>query len=710
MKIKLQKQLQNIVKLPFSCQNKNGDVITVDSMSIKKNTKSILPICAEFQYSRYSESEWEKGLRKIKASGADMVASYVFWIHHEEDRGVFRFDGCRNIRKFVQLCQKVGLTFFLRIGPWVTGECKNGGFPDWVVDLPDVKGKVHGNTSEYKKAVRTYLEKYYEQISDLFWKDGGPIIGVQLENEYTIHRSFSIEDGEAYMVWLKETLIEIGYIVPFYTRTAWGKAINTGDELLPMYGAYCDAPWSPALTEDVAKRRFLMMDEKQVDALGFGVEANLTLEDIKNTRAEQDAILYEKFIALSPSPLLTTELGGGMQPSKRRRVVCEKDDNEALTICMLGRGCNFLGYYIFHGGTHPNGVHDYMQSTANGVMANDYPKKSYDFGACISESTKLRDSYHALKSRFMMIKEVEELLPLCETIYPSDNTKNEDDFINPRYAIRYDSNSGAGFIFCSNHVRKAYMPMKELDLTLETCLGEVEVPKIRLANHQMKIIPFNLPLGNAKLISTNAQFLTRINDAYFFFTNEKPIYNIDGNAKIITISDDEAYYSYKFGNKLYISPEVMYEVNGKIYLETTHNNLEVITYDENGKKEKLSLSRETVSQNFDFKLTGDNNGEKTYEIDMSKLSTQSVEDIIMTTDFIGDRAEIYDETGELISDWFTTGEDYQISLKRFGYTKKITLKVFESEEVGTVYYDMPVRYGCELNDIKLESSYKFEIK
>ncbi|MFI3206565.1 MAG: beta-galactosidase, partial [Clostridia bacterium] len=137
------------IELDFGGTSPSGETLSIDSISYKKNGKACIPITGEFPYARYSECEWEKGLRKMKAGGIEMVSSYVFWIYHEEEQGIYRFDGDRNIRKFAELCQKVGLTFMLRIGPWVTGECKNGGFPDWVLDLPDVHGKVHGNTPQF---------------------------------------------------------------------------------------------------------------------------------------------------------------------------------------------------------------------------------------------------------------------------------------------------------------------------------------------------------------------------------------------------------------------------------------------------------------------------------------------------------------------------------------------------------------------------------
>ena len=84
----------------------------------------------EIHYSRVPEECWEDELIKMKSGGVDVISSYVFWIHHEEIEGNIRFDGNLNIKKFLSICKKLSLPFILRLGPWVHGEAKNGGFPD----------------------------------------------------------------------------------------------------------------------------------------------------------------------------------------------------------------------------------------------------------------------------------------------------------------------------------------------------------------------------------------------------------------------------------------------------------------------------------------------------------------------------------------------------------------------------------------------------
>lgn len=69
----------------------------------------------------------------MRACGMDIIATYVFWIHHEEEEGVFDFSGQRNLHRFLELCEKWQMHVWLRIGPWAHGEARNGGFPDWLL-------------------------------------------------------------------------------------------------------------------------------------------------------------------------------------------------------------------------------------------------------------------------------------------------------------------------------------------------------------------------------------------------------------------------------------------------------------------------------------------------------------------------------------------------------------------------------------------------
>ena len=156
-------------------------MLSVNSRYLLRDGVPWFPVMGEFQYSRYPEAEWEDEILKMKAGGVQIVSTYVFWIHHEEIEGQFDWTGQRNLRRFVELCAKHGLYVWARIGPWDHGECRNGGFPDWLIKQCP--------TRQIDPVYLGYVKRFYAQIGlqvkGLFWKDGGPIIGIQLENEYS---------------------------------------------------------------------------------------------------------------------------------------------------------------------------------------------------------------------------------------------------------------------------------------------------------------------------------------------------------------------------------------------------------------------------------------------------------------------------------------------------------------------------------------------
>jgi len=107
----------------------DGRELLADRRSLLLDGRPWLPVMGEFHYSRYPAAEWRDELLKMKAGGIDIVASYVFWIHHEEIENSFDWSERRSLRAFVECCREVGLLAVVRCGPWCHGEVRNGGLP-----------------------------------------------------------------------------------------------------------------------------------------------------------------------------------------------------------------------------------------------------------------------------------------------------------------------------------------------------------------------------------------------------------------------------------------------------------------------------------------------------------------------------------------------------------------------------------------------------
>lgn len=162
----------------------------------------------EFQYARYPRDEWRDELLKMKAGGLDTVAFYVFWVHHEEERGKFDWSGQRSLRDFLKLCQELGLKAIPRLMPGHGGEVRNLGIPEWVAA---VGGAPRSADPAFIKCVEPFWRETAKQMEGLLWKDGGPVIGLQVENE---------SSNAPYLQKLKELARSVGIDVPLYFMTA----------------------------------------------------------------------------------------------------------------------------------------------------------------------------------------------------------------------------------------------------------------------------------------------------------------------------------------------------------------------------------------------------------------------------------------------------------------------------------------------------------
>ena len=166
-------------KLDLGGSDGRGGSIAVNSFYLEQNGRPFIPVIGEFHYSRFPSQYWEEELRKIKAGGITVVATYVFWNMHERKEGEFDWSGDLNLRHFVELAQKIGLQVIVRVGPFCHGEIRNGGLPDWLYGQPF---EIRSNDSGYLEHVEKLYGEIAQQLRGLFYRDGGPIIGIQLEN------------------------------------------------------------------------------------------------------------------------------------------------------------------------------------------------------------------------------------------------------------------------------------------------------------------------------------------------------------------------------------------------------------------------------------------------------------------------------------------------------------------------------------------------
>ncbi|NYF81323.1 beta-galactosidase [Granulicella arctica] len=476
-----------------------GHRIGVNSRYLTLDGTPWLPVMGEFHYSRYPESEWESEILKMKAGGVQIISTYVIWIHHEEVEGEFAWTGQRDLRRFVNLCARHGLYVYLRIGPWVHGEVRNGGIPDWVMR----KGPTRESNPDFLSYVQRFDRQIAQQIQGMMWKDGGPIIGIQLENEYA---GKNREEAEQYILKLKRMAIENGMDTPLYSVTAWDNAVVPPGAVLPMYGGYPDAPWDKTLED---------LSASEVYAFRFSTRLDGDAEKIRRSHSVNGD-------PREPYPFLTAEVGAGIQDTYRRRPVVSPDDIAAMCPVFLGSGVNLLGFYMYHGGENPDGRLSTLQESKATGYPTDVPVKSYDFQAPLSEFGDERPSFRRLKLFTYFLRDFGEDLAPMTVHAPSKNPESPQDLSLPRLSVR--SSGESGFIFVNNHVRHKTMPSwKNLQVTIKLPHETLKVPDIPIVipNGAYPIWPFNLDMKGIRLRYSTAQLFTKLEGSnetdYFFF-------------------------------------------------------------------------------------------------------------------------------------------------------------------------------------------------
>jgi beta-galactosidase len=161
-------------------------------------------ISGEMHYARIPRAYWRDRLRMAKAMGLNSITTYVFWNWHEREPGVYDFSGNRDVAEFVREAQAEGLYVILRPGPYSCAEWDFGGFPAWLLKDPNMV--VRSRDPQFLAAARAWLMQLGKQLAPLQIGNGGPIIAVQVENEYG-----SYGQDHAYMEDIHHMLVDAGF-------------------------------------------------------------------------------------------------------------------------------------------------------------------------------------------------------------------------------------------------------------------------------------------------------------------------------------------------------------------------------------------------------------------------------------------------------------------------------------------------------------------
>ncbi len=645
--------------------NPAGRTIFLNSRSLLFDGQPVFPAMGEFHYARVPESEWRTELLKMKAGGINIVSTYVFWIHHEEVQGQWDWSGRRDLHKFLQTCQDVGLKVVVRCGPWCHGEVRNGGFPDWVAAHKD--WKLRSTDTNFLAAVKALYEQIAQQMQGELWKDGGPVIGIQVDNEFG--------GSPAYLLALKKLAIDAGIDVPLYVKTGW-PAMHTPvplGELVPLFGAYADGFWERNITpmNGAAWQNFTFKITRTDTGVG---------NDTLGYRKSGDTTGTEKY------PYLTCEIGGGMETSYHRRINYDPRDVESVVLCQLGSGSSLLGYYMYHGGQNPDGKLSTLQESQATGYPNDLPAKNYDFNAPIGEFGQLNPQYYWLRRLHLFLHDFGAGLAQMPTTLPDLTPTNKTDLNTLRWAVRSDGNSG--YVFVNNYQRLQPMP-PNVDMQFKLTLAGIdfvfpETP-VTIPDDEYFFWPFNLDLGGVKLVYATAQTVCKVDHGNMLTVYFAETPGVKADFVLDNLGKEVRFEHVKPGKKPFAKLTTQ---TGKMVQIILLNEADSLTLQKSGnevvfeKKPKISTTKVKTEQ---IQTAGParqiplSNGKSHIALapaddDFTNAAVWQIHlpknlDLnkgpILRVHYIGDVARLTLD-GKLIEDNFYSGREFDLGLKRYG--------------------------------------------
>jgi beta-galactosidase len=268
-------------------------------------------ISGEMHFARIPREYWRDRLRMAKAMGLNTIATYVFWNYHEPEKGKYNFKGNADIAEFVKIAQQEGLWVLIRPSAYACAEWEFGGYPYWLLNEKNLK--VRSLDPKFIGMMKSYFKELGKQIAPLQITKGGPILMVQIENEYG-----SYGNDKKYLEMNKQIMRNSGFDVPFYTCDGADKmvngcipgavpAVNGSDNVKEVKdvvnknnngkGPYFIAEWYPAWFDEWGLKHHTIRATDYVPrldtVLANGISINIYMEHGGTTRGFMNGANYD---------------------------------------------------------------------------------------------------------------------------------------------------------------------------------------------------------------------------------------------------------------------------------------------------------------------------------------------------------------------------------------------------------------------------------
>lgn len=297
----------------------------------------------EMHPGRIPAEYWRHRIRMAKAMGLNTIAAYIFWNHHEESEGTFDFKtGNRDIARFIRIAQEEGMWVLLRPGPYVCAEWDFGGLPPYLLRDPVLR--IRSMYPRYMAAAERYLARLADVVRPLLVTHGGPILMVQIENEYG-----SYGNDRNYMKRLKDAWVKHGVDVPFFTG---------------------DGPTA------------YMLEAGHVDGAAIGLDSGSDEKD------------WDLASSIAPGvPVFSSETYPGWLTHWGEAWARPSMDDLRTEVAFLLGAKKSFNFYVVHGGTN----FGFTAGANSGGKGYEPDVTSYDYDAPIDEQGRVTPKYLMLR-------------------------------------------------------------------------------------------------------------------------------------------------------------------------------------------------------------------------------------------------------------------------------------------------------------------------
>jgi len=403
-----------------------SSVFSIESNNFLLNGRPFRILSGAIHYFRVPEEYWKDRLLKLRAMGLNTVETYIAWNMHEKSPGIFDFTGNLDIEKYIKTAEELGLYVIVRPGPYICAEWEFGGLPYWLLKDPQLK--LRCSDKAYLVAVERYFNRILSLIRPLQITEGGPVILMQIENEYG-----SFGNDREYLNFIKNLYLKNQIEVPLFTSDQ------------------CGAP-----------------------ELVSGTLPDVTATVNFASKARENINFLKKFRPSSPLMCMEFWCGWFDHWGEKSHLRDPEETAEELDN-LLSEGAS-VNIYMFHGGTNwgfMNGANDFGADPEDTGISYSPTVTSYDYDAPLSEAGDITPKYLAMR------RVIKKYLPDSYRLPDiPENTKKED------YGkVEFNQSCGLFDIlsekpsFFGRHVKsKVPLSMEEMDQCCGFILYSTELP------------------------------------------------------------------------------------------------------------------------------------------------------------------------------------------------------------------------------------------